>query len=130
MATAFLRACSGRPGCPSLVTRGLCPECSRARERSRGSAAARGYGHRWRLYRRSWLERHPFCGDRRDGTTSEHSVCAREGRATQGEHVDHIVPVSGPNDERFWDPTNHQTLCASCHSIKTTTEDGGFGRHA
>jgi 5-methylcytosine-specific restriction endonuclease McrA len=24
-------------------------------------------------------------------------------------------------------PKNHQTLCKSCHSFKTATEDGGFG---
>lgn len=40
--------------------------------------------------------------------------------------VDHIDPVDGPGDPRFWDQTNWQALCSSCHSKKTATNDGGF----
>jgi 5-methylcytosine-specific restriction protein A len=38
--------------------------------------------------------------------------------------TDHIVPVSAGGDD---DRANLQALCASCHSRKTATEDGGFG---
>ncbi|WP_144469068.1 HNH endonuclease signature motif containing protein, partial [Bacillus pumilus] len=27
----------------------------------------------------------------------------------------------------FWDSSNWQPLCASCHNRKTAKEDGGFG---
>lgn len=43
------------------------------------------------------------------------------------ECVDHIRPHKG-DQELFWDPANLQSLCDSCHSRKTATEDGGFGR--
>lgn len=36
--------------------------------------------------------------------------------------VDHIIPVDGPDDPRFWDPENHQSLCHACHSAKTMAE--------
>jgi len=42
-------------------------------------------------------------------------------------HCDHIVPHAGDWD-RFVDEANLQCLCATCHSQKTCTEDGGFGR--
>jgi 5-methylcytosine-specific restriction protein A len=41
-------------------------------------------------------------------------------------HVDHIVPKAHGGTD---DSGNLQTLCRSCHSSKTATEDGGgFGR--
>lgn len=36
--------------------------------------------------------------------------------------VDHITPVSGPDDPLFWDDKNHQGLTHSCHSRKTMSE--------
>lgn len=36
--------------------------------------------------------------------------------------VDHIIPVDGPNDPRFWDHKNHQGLTHECHSRKTMIE--------
>jgi 5-methylcytosine-specific restriction endonuclease McrA len=36
--------------------------------------------------------------------------------------VDHIEPVTGPEDRKFWDPTNHQPICRSCHGVKTRRE--------
>jgi 5-methylcytosine-specific restriction protein A len=41
--------------------------------------------------------------------------------------LDHIVPHKEVW-ALFWDPTNWQGLCDGCHSFKTATEDGGFGR--
>lgn len=41
-------------------------------------------------------------------------------------HVDHIKPHQW-NRELFYDLDNLQSLCVSCHSTKTASEDGGFG---
>jgi 5-methylcytosine-specific restriction protein A len=42
--------------------------------------------------------------------------------------VDHVEAVSGPDDPRFWDESNHDAKCHSHHSRKTVRQDGGFGR--
>jgi 5-methylcytosine-specific restriction endonuclease McrA len=39
--------------------------------------------------------------------------------------IDHIVPVTGPDDPRFWDMSNHQALCSrahGCHDRKRQRE--------
>jgi 5-methylcytosine-specific restriction endonuclease McrA len=36
--------------------------------------------------------------------------------------LDHIHPVTGPDDPAFYDPANHQSLCHACHSAKTMSE--------
>ena len=41
--------------------------------------------------------------------------------------VDHIKPHLGDYG-LFWESDNHQSMCKTCHDIKTATEDGGFGR--
>lgn len=79
------------------------------------SAAARGYGSRWRTAARNFLRAHPICAE-----------CERQGRITAAVCVDHIKPHRG-NWALFWDVSNWQPLCARCHSIKTAEEDGGFG---
>lgn len=81
--------------------------------KQRGTTAQRGYGYRWQQYCKTFKQANPLCNH-----------CRR--KATQ--QVDHIQAVSGPDDPLFWEPTNHQGLCHSCHSIKTVREDGGFGR--
>lgn len=83
----------------------------------RPSAARRGYGHRWRRYRAAFLRRNPLC--RR---------CLRKGITAAACEVDHVRPVSGPDDPLFWKPSNHQALCKPCHSRKTQAEDKGRGR--
>lgn len=129
MPRAPLRLCSG---CRGRVPIGKpCPRCARAaRKRSdarRGTAAVRGYGSAWARWRRRWLDRHPLCGDRLDGRSAEHSRCWAEGRLVPAAEVDHIRPVSGPDDPRFYDPAAVQSLCRACHSRKTATVDGAFG---
>lgn len=57
--------------------------------------------------------------------------CRAHGRKVLAEQVDHITPISGPTDRLFWEPSNHQPLCGSCHSRKTVVEDKlgiGHGR--
>jgi 5-methylcytosine-specific restriction protein A len=79
---------------------------------SRPTAARRGYGSRWQRYRLAFLRRHPLC------VRCQHAATV----------VDHVRPVSGPDDPGFWGEANHQPLCASCHGRKTQTEDRGRGR--
>jgi len=52
--------------------------------------------------------------------------CKKQGKITPATVVDHIVPHKG-DQEKFWDPNNHQSLCDTCHNRKTAKEDGGFG---
>ncbi len=103
------------PGCPNLGTNGgRCEPCQTktrgSYEQDRGSASARGYDRNWQRLRLIILHRDPIC-----------KACGQ----AASEDVDHIVPKAqgGTDDE-----ANLQGLCASCHSRKTATEDGGFGR--
>ncbi len=82
----------------------------------REAANQRGYTWRWRKYSKRRLQEHPWCVH-----------CEQEGIAGLAHETDHIEPVSGPDDPRFWDPENHQSLCGTHHKRKTVTEDGGFG---
>jgi len=75
--------------------------------RRRKTAAQRGYGGRWQRYRLLFLSRHPLCAE-----------CERQGRVTEADVVDHIVPHRG-DLELFWRPDNHQALCRPCHDAKT-----------
>lgn len=127
MPSASLKACAG---CGAATTKGRCPGCSsqhrKGKDVDQKTANARGYTYRWQQYRRSWLDKHPFCGERKDGTRSaQHSICTAEGRATRPNVVDHIVPHR-EDQVLFWDTLNHQSLCEPCHNRKTATEDGGF----
>lgn len=89
------------------------PTRPRTRE-DRPSAAARGYTRRWREYRLSYLRAHP--------------LCQAEGCNQPATDVDHVQPITGPDDPLFWDVGNHQGLCHACHSRKTGSEDRGQGR--
>jgi len=72
------------------------------------------YGRRWRTARLSFLSEHPLC-----------TYCQRRGRITTSTIVDHIIPHK--NDlTLFWDESNWQPLCQSCHDeIKQRQEKGG-----
>jgi len=73
---------------------------------SRRHAAQLGYGYRWLKYSRRFRREHP--------------LCVRCGRVA--ELVDHIKPVIDESDPLFWLPSNHQSLCWSCHSVKTADD--------
>ena len=87
-------------------------------ERYRGSSQERGYTAAWRRAAKVYLQDHPLCAE-----------CKRNGWAEAATCVDHIVPHRG-DGHRFWDVSNWQPLCASCHASKTAREDGGFGNAA
>lgn len=80
----------------------------------------RGYNREWRKISKQFLDAHPLCA-------GFDSVCEERGRITPATDVDHIVPHRG-NLRIFWDQSNWQALCHTCHSRKTAREDGGFGR--
>jgi 5-methylcytosine-specific restriction protein A len=94
-----------------LTTTTHCPAHQRLREQQRGSAAARGYDHRWQRYRKQYLNEHPLC-----------VRCNEQQHLRAASVVDHIIPHRG-DEGLFWDPTNHQPLCKDCHDAKTARED-------
>lgn len=70
---------------------------------------------RWRSCRLVHLRKHPLC-----------VRCLLSGQVTEATVVDHIKPHHG-DPVLFWDKTNWQSLCASCHSGgKKTEEQRGF----
>lgn len=86
----------------------------RTQERSRtsrnGTPTQRGYDARWRRFRLHFLAQHP--------------MCEAPGCQYPANEVDHVVPHRGDR-VLFWDPTNLQALCQSCHSAKTAREVTG-----
>lgn len=71
----------------------------------------------WRKLRQIQLSTHPLC-----------AACLSEGRITPALHIDHLFPWSQLNEEAFY-LNVFQSLCHSCHSIKTTLEQRGIYRH-
>ena len=115
------------PGCEELVASGsYCDkhksdyeERQKERkakfDRTRESAAKRGYDARWQRARETYLKRHTLCVE-----------CMSEGKLTPATVVDHIIPHKG-DSKLFWDKTNWQPLCKRHHDIKTAKEDGRWG---
>jgi 5-methylcytosine-specific restriction enzyme A len=106
--------------CGRLVASGYCDVCqAKGRGKDlRPSASKRLYDGRWRKASKAYLLEHPLCVDPY-GVHGEVLVAATD--------VDHIEPHRG-DPVKFGDRNNWQGLCHSCHSRKTATEDGGFGR--
>jgi 5-methylcytosine-specific restriction protein A len=106
-------------GCGVLVERGRCATHQKQQQQqadsTRGNSAERGYDSKWRKARAGWLRSHPLC-----------MRCDKQGQVTPASVVDHIVAHRG-DMTLFWNNANWQSLCATCHNIKTATEDGGFG---
>ena len=92
------------PRCPNMRP---CKDHPITKERpGRGTAAERGYDHRWRKYTKGYKLRNPYC-----------RLCSNPTYA-----VDHIIPVNDGGS--FWDENNHQPLCQSHHNAKTARERG------
>ena len=70
---------------------------------------------RWRKERVIFLAANPDC-----------VKCAKRGKKAKAIAVDHIIKHDD-DKELFFDQTNWQGLCVSCHSEKTAQRDGGFG---
>ena len=84
-------------------------------EKQRPSSHERGYDALWRKQRLAELAEEPLCAE-----------CARNGRTAAASVRDHIIPHKG-DMKLFWDETNWQALCKTCHDRKTATEDGRWG---
>ena len=93
------------PGCPNLSDEVYC-EVHRALF-ARENAASRGYGSQWRTARARFLRNHPLC-----------AACMKQGKLIPATVVDHIIPHRG-DKKLFWDESNWQPLCESCHNHKT-----------
>jgi 5-methylcytosine-specific restriction protein A len=71
---------------------------------------------RWKRARVVFLKENPLC-----------KFCEQIGDVTPATVVDHITPHRGSN-LLFWDRSNWQALCKSCHdSEKQRIERNGFG---
>jgi hypothetical protein len=68
---------------------------------------------RWKRLRAAKLASNPTC-----------QACP-PWRVRRASHVDHRQAISAGGDP--WAPSNLQSLCAACHSVKTARLDGGFG---
>ena len=85
-------------------------------EPAQAASPARPYGYKWQQARVGWLRKHPLCVE-----------CNRRGRVEAAIIVDHIKPHRG-DMVLFWDKTNWQSLCKSCHdSWKQRLEKSGRG---
>ena len=102
------------PGCGQLADDGqYCAGHRRASSDgdTRGSAAQRGYGHRWRKLRQMVLSAHPLCAD----PFGEH---ARDGVVVVATDVHHVDAVRDGNAV-LTTMDRLMTLCHSCHSRVT-----------
>ncbi len=100
-------------GCGHKIASGEMCQCQQRRAKEgqavrdarRPSARARGYDTRWDKARATFLSHHPRCMMVRDGV-----MCGKPANV-----VDHIEPHRG-DQAKFWDSSNWQSLCVSCHS--------------
>jgi 5-methylcytosine-specific restriction protein A len=112
----------GKIGCRELVNRKdrYCEEHrlseQRRYDKDRGTATQRGYNSRWARYSREYRARNPLC-----------VKCQEQGKVTPAQHVDHITPTKGKDDPLHWEPSNHQSVCISCHNAKTRKDEMGHG---
>ncbi len=114
------RVCA-KPGCPNGTEGRYCQKHKPKGETyTRYSKEARVlYDARWWRYRRVFLKKNPLC--------AEH---AKNGMVVAANVVDHIIPHRGSFD-LFWQATNHQALCTTCHNEKSGREvvHRGTGAH-
>lgn len=68
------------------------------------TTAQRGYGSKWQAARLLFLKQFPLC-----------QFCLTRDVIEAAVVVDHVVPHRG-DQKLFWDRSNWQGLCNSCHS--------------
>lgn len=132
MPNAAPRLCPGN--CGREVTRGRCATCTAKAEKTRGTAAQRGYGPFWVRWRPTFIGMLvalgilPVCGAALpDGPQTEDSQCKAQGWLTftsqdgTGLHLDHepaLLPEERQDRTAICNPQRIQLLCASCHAAK------------
>jgi len=112
MPKAALKPCCAS-GCKNITSSRFCEQHQNSDDKHRATSHQRGYNSRWRKARLVYLRSNPLC-----------VICSTEGRLTAANVIDHIKPHKG-NNALFWDESNWQALCESCHNRKTLTEDMG-----
>jgi 5-methylcytosine-specific restriction endonuclease McrA len=78
----------------------------------RGTKQQRGYGGTWEALSKMKRAQTPIC-----------EVCGDEPATA----VDHIVPITGPEDPGRLNWLNLQSICNRCHAIKTRHGEKGMG---
>ena len=113
-----LKVCA-TPGCPQLTPRTLCNTCDRDLDKTRGSSAARGYGHKHRtLFRPKVLARAghicELCKIAVATVADHHPLSRRE-----------LVEAGlNPNN-----PEHGRALCKPCHDRETArNQPGGWNQ--
>jgi len=101
-----------KPGCPTIVERGLCLEHRRKERRASDKRTGRIRGSRWAAIRREVFKRSPLCQDGR--------VCGGKASAVE---VDHIKPLFDGGHATNLD--NLQGICSACHLEKSAEEQRG-----
>lgn len=101
------------PRCSNLVPAGVkfCEEHSNLHRADAKTTKQKGYDGRWRRARTRFLRRYPLC-----------VRCRAKGKFVVATVVNHVIPHRG-DQGLFWDESNWQPLCKSCHDTKTMTED-------
>lgn len=110
MPTKPKRPCAHH-GCPKLSDGKYCAEHAVLHRSEVRSTKEKGYDSRWRKARAMFLKTQLLC-----------AKCIEKGRFERATVVDHIVPHRG-DPVLFWDESNWQPLCKSCHDTKTMTVD-------
>jgi 5-methylcytosine-specific restriction endonuclease McrA len=103
-----LQACT-EPGCPARVLRGRCEA---------HTLPARQEGDRDNVAVRRWYRTARWMRLRLAVLVDAAYQCQGCGAVQVALEVDHIVRHRGDPD-RFWDRTNLQALCSTCHAHKT-----------
>lgn len=70
----------------------------------------------WKTFRKIQLSKHPLCAG-----------CLSDGKIVAAVHIDHVFPWAVIDKTAFY-RNIFQSLCASCHSSKTSLEQRGIYR--
>lgn len=120
--------CTAHPGsCPQLVDSGRCARCSTEADRSRGTAAQRGYGpEHERRFRQGVLARDPRCVCT-DTAHGHPAPCRKPSTVADHWPLDkRALRARGMDDH---DPAHGRGLCASCHGKHTSdAQPGGWNQ--